>query len=72
MQEWKHNRARVYIEFEDEAHAVPPPFNILWNCARVPRALYTFVRRVRQVVNTLTHAQVHRAGANARQDRRIW
>jgi hypothetical protein len=55
MQEWKYNRARVYMEFEDEAHAVPPPFNVLWNCARAPRAFYKFMRRVRvrrQVVNT--------------------
>ena len=30
MVEWKYNRARVYMEFEDEAHAVPPPFNFIW------------------------------------------
>lgn len=28
--EWKYMRARVWIDYESELHAAPPPLNVLW------------------------------------------
>lgn len=54
--EWKYVRARVWLEFEDDAHAVPPPLNLVWYLVRGIASLVQLLRGRR--FYTILHSHV--------------